>query len=442
VSENTLPSIPPSTPPTAGAGFNHRLMRMTGRDPGEAHRAATPLELLFDLTFVIAFGQAGDELAHLLAGGEVAAGIGAFVFAMFAICWAWINFSWFASAYDTDDWFYRVTTLVQMVGVVVLALGLPMLFASVAHGGSLLIGGLVAGYVVMRIGLVAQWLRAAVQDQVRRRVALTYAGFVTAAQVGWVLLAIAAPDFLTAFVVAVLLYLVELGGPAFVETRLGGTPWNAGHIAERYGLLTIIALGEVLFGTVTSVAALVAANGWSVDAVMVAVAGVGLTFGLWWTYFIVPSSAILRRHRPRAVVWGYSHVLLFTAIAATGAGLHVVAYLVEGEAEIGVTGAIVSVAAPVLLFSVVQFLLYTYLVHEGDPFHLALFAGTVVMLVAAVWIAAAGGSLGLSLLLVTLSPAVVVIGYETVGYRHQAAALARQTARTGGEATPRPGPSG
>ena len=442
MSENTLPSSPPSSPPTAGAGFNHRLMRMTGRDPGEAHRAATPLELLFDLTFVIAFGQAGDELAHLLAGGEVAAGIGAFVFAMFAICWAWINFSWFASAYDTDDWFYRVTTLVQMVGVVVLALGLPMLFASVAHGGSLLIGGLVAGYVVMRIGLVAQWLRAAVQDQVRRRVALTYAGFVTAAQVGWVLLAIAAPDFLTAFVVAVLLYLVELGGPAFVETRLGGTPWNAGHIAERYGLLTIIALGEVLFGTVTSVAALVAANGWSVDAVMVAVAGVGLTFGLWWTYFIVPSSAILRRHRPRAVVWGYSHVLLFTAIAATGAGLHVVAYLVEGEAEIGVTGAIVSVAAPVLLFSVVLFLLYTYLVHEGDPFHLALFAGTVVMLVAAVWIAAAGGSLGLSLLLVTLSPAVVVIGYETVGYRHQAAALARQTARPGGEATPRPGPSG
>lgn len=418
-------------------------MRMTGRDPGEAHRAATPLELLFDLTFVIAFGQAGDELAHVLAAGEVAAGIGAFVFAMFAICWAWINFSWFASAYDTDDWFYRVTTLVQMVGVIVLALGLPTLFASVEHGGSLLIGGVVAGYVVMRIGLVAQWLRAAVQDRARRRVALGYAGFVTAAQVGWVLLALAAPDFLTAFVVAVLLYLVELGGPAFLETRLGGTPWNAGHIAERYGLLTIIALGEVLFGTVTSVAALVAAHGWSVEAALVAVSGVGLTFGLWWTYFIIPSSAILRRHRRRAVVWGYSHVLLFSAIAATGAGLHVVAYFVEGEASIGVTGAIVSVAAPVLLFSVVLFLLYTYLVHEGDPFHVGLFAGTVVVLVAAVWLAATGGSLGLSLMLVTLSPAVVVVGYETLGYRHQAAALARQIGEAGdGPVRPPREPSG
>ena len=129
-------------------------MRMTGRDPGEAHRAATPLELLFDLTFVIAFGQAGDQLAHLLAAGEVAAGIGAFAFAMFAICWAWINFSWFASAYDTDDWFYRVTTMVQMVGVIVLALGLPELFASVDEGHGFAVGGLVAGYVVMRIALV------------------------------------------------------------------------------------------------------------------------------------------------------------------------------------------------------------------------------------------------------------------------------------------------
>ncbi len=51
-------------------------------------------------------------------------GIVAFCFATFAISWAWINFSWFASAYDTDDWVYRLTTMLQMVGVLVLALGL------------------------------------------------------------------------------------------------------------------------------------------------------------------------------------------------------------------------------------------------------------------------------------------------------------------------------
>jgi hypothetical protein len=129
------------------------------------------------------------------------------------------------------------------------------------------------------------------------------------------------------------------------------------------------------------------------------------------------------------VVWGYSHILLYGAIAATGAGLHVVAFVVEGKASIDSTGAVLSVAIPVLLFSAVLFSLYTYLIHEGDSFHIGLFAGTVGMLVASVWLAAVGAPLGVSLVLVTLSPAVVVVGYELLGHRHQAAALARQLAR-------------
>jgi low temperature requirement protein LtrA len=398
---------------------------MTGRDPDESHRAATPLELLFDLAFVVAFSQAGEQLSHLIAEGHVLPGLGGFAFAMFAIVWAWINFSWFASAYDTDDWFYRVATLVQMVGVIVLALGLPAMFESVDHGAHLDNGVMVAGYVVMRFAMVAQWLRAAAQDPSRRRVALTYAGFVTAAQIGWVLLAFAQLSFGAVVVAAALLFVVELGGPIVAEVKLGGTPWNAGHIAERYGLLTIIALGEVLFGTVTSVAALVQEQGWSVEAVLVVVAGVGLTFGLWWSYFIVPSGEILAHYRRRAVIWSYGHILLFAAIAATGAGLHVVAYVVEGVAEIDATSAVLSVAVPVLVFSVVLFSLYTYLIHEGDPFHIVLFVGTVVMLVLAVVLVSAGFALGVGLMLVTLSPAVVVVGYEILGHRHQAAALAR-----------------
>jgi len=87
---------------------------------------------------------------------------------------------------------------------------------------------------------------------------------------------------------------------------------------------------------------------------------------------------------------------------------------------------VASVAVPVLVFSVVLFLLYTYLVHEGDPFHIGLFVGTVVALVASVWLAAAGAPIGVSLIVIALSPAVVVVGYETIGHRHQAAALARQ----------------
>src|SRR5690606_4341090 len=79
----------------------HRMARMIERDPHQEHRVATPLELLFDLVFVVAFSQAGSQMAHLLAEGRTAAALAGFGFATFAICWAWINYSWLASAYDT-----------------------------------------------------------------------------------------------------------------------------------------------------------------------------------------------------------------------------------------------------------------------------------------------------------------------------------------------------
>ena len=100
----------------------HRIRRMSGRDPHEANRVATPLELLFDLTFVISVGVAASQLAHALAAGHVVAGVVSFGITTFAVCWAWINFSWFASAYDTDDWIYRLATMLQMVGVIILAM--------------------------------------------------------------------------------------------------------------------------------------------------------------------------------------------------------------------------------------------------------------------------------------------------------------------------------
>src|ERR1700743_623221 len=104
------------------ASRTHERRRFSGRDPEEEHRASTPLELLYDLTIVVAIGTAADQLADFIAERQLAAGIGGFAFASFAVTWAWLNYSWFASAYDTDDWVFRLATLVQMVGVIVLSL--------------------------------------------------------------------------------------------------------------------------------------------------------------------------------------------------------------------------------------------------------------------------------------------------------------------------------
>ena len=159
---------------------------MVGRDPNEPHRTATPLELLFDLTFVVAFSQAGSQAAHLLELGHWGPAFLGFSFAVFAICLAWINYSWLASAYDTDDVFFRVATMVQMLGVLVLALGLPPAFHSIDEGVHLDNGVMVAGYVIMRVATIALWLRIARHDPAHRRSALTYAVVVGIIQVGWV----------------------------------------------------------------------------------------------------------------------------------------------------------------------------------------------------------------------------------------------------------------
>lgn len=229
----------------------HPLARMTGRDPDERERVSSPLELLFDLTFVIAVGNAAGYLATSIDESHLLTGLCAFVMAMFATALAWINFTWFASAFDTDDWLYRILTMVQMIGVVVLALGIPRLFESVTREGSFHGTGVVAGYVVMRVALVAQWVRAGRQSATERSKARHYALLVVLAQVCWVVFALLAPSWTVAGPVFVLLGLLEVAIPVLVERR-SVTPWHPAHIAERYGLFTIITLGEAVVGTVAS----------------------------------------------------------------------------------------------------------------------------------------------------------------------------------------------
>lgn len=406
---------------------SHRLLRMSGRDPREPHRAATPLELLFDLTFVVAFGAAGNELAHALAAGHVTSGLIAFGFAMFAVCWAWINFSWFSSAYDTDDWAFRLLTLVQMSGVLIFALGLPEMFDSVDEREHIDIRMMVAGYVVMRVAIVGQWLRVMRDDPEHRECARIYVASLVATQVGWIALALAGASLGRFFVIVLVLLIVETSGPVLAERRRGGTPWHPHHIAERYGLLAIITLGEVILGTVAAMSVHVhdPAIGWTRDAVLVLAAGIGLAFGMWWTYFAIPWADILHHHRERSFFWGYGHMLIFSGIAATGAGLHVAQYYLEGQSQLDVTAAVLSVVIPVAVFIGMLYLMYAVSMRATDPFHLMLLAATAAVLVAAVVLPGTGVSLAWSLVVVALAPVVTIVGYEALGHRHLQDHLAR-----------------
>ena len=141
-SATDAPRSATAVPPSATAGrFLHSLTPMRSRDPHEEHRVATTLELLYDLTLVIAFGVNGVQMAHALASGHVAAGLAAFGFVQFCTIWAWMSYSSFASSYDTDDWGVRSGVAVQMVGIIMMTTGIPALYEGFEHGWQLGVRG-------------------------------------------------------------------------------------------------------------------------------------------------------------------------------------------------------------------------------------------------------------------------------------------------------------
>ena len=263
-----------------GASAGARLKTaMTARSPHESHRAATPLELFFDLVFVVAIAQAAGGLHHAVSEGHAAAGLVGFLMVFFTIWWAWMNFTWFASAYDCDDVPYRLAVLVQITGALILAAGVPAMFES--HTPNV---ATIVGYVVMRLAMVAQWLRAAASDPGRRVTARRYAFGITLLQLAWIGVLLDTTLWTPGFP---LLAALELAVPLWAE-RVAPTTWHPQHIAERYGLLTLIVLGEsILSATVAIQSALSSGEALS-SLVPLIIGGLLIAFSMWWVVLRSP----------------------------------------------------------------------------------------------------------------------------------------------------------
>jgi len=366
--------------------------RMTARDTTEAHRVSSPLELLFDLTFVVAVAQIAAELAHGIVEGHALEVLGPYLMVFFAIWWAWMNFTWFASAYDTDDVPYRLLTLVQIGGVLVLASGVH----SAASGGGYL--AITLGYLIMRLGLVAQWVRAGIQHREGRTTALRYAAGVTVVQAGW-LLRLLLPDELQV-VSFIVLAALDVSVPMWAE-RTGSTAWHPHHIAERYGLFTIILLGEGLFGATAALQAVVG-HGLSAELVVIAVAGLVLVFAVWWLYFSEPAGEGLAENRDRSFLWGYGHYAMFAALAALGAGLEAAVLSTEEHHEATAQTLGYGVAIPVAIVLLLLWVLHVPIVERPVLSPVAIIVACVVILVVPLSAAALGLAAVLSIVTATV----------------------------------------
>ncbi len=319
-------------------------LKLAPRDRHEQNRVSTTLELMFDLASVIAIAVAARGLHHGIAEGHTLEALPGFLAGFFAVWWSWMNYTWFASAYDNASPAFRVLTMAAMFGALAIAAGIPAVFS----GDPIYL--CVLGFVIMRVAMAALWFAAAAGDATHRRSALTYGFGILVMQVVWVTLALhvppASPLYAPLFALAVL---GELLVPVIAELGHGATNWHRHHIMERYGLLNIIVLGECFL----SISAMLTTDGSGAPAsphdFLMAGACALITFSLWGVYF-TNDEHLENDALPRALLWGYGHFAIFAAGAATGAGFAVFHDVASGEAHVSYASAAWSIAVPVAIY--------------------------------------------------------------------------------------------
>lgn len=297
----------------------------------------TSLELMFDLATVVAVAAAAHGLTHALESGDVAQGTIRFLCSFFMIWLAWLNYSWFASAYDNNSAEFRALSMMIMIGSLILAAGIRGAFNDQPIWLALL------GFIVMRLGMIVLWLGAAKGDPARRSTALRYAGGTGLMQVYWItIIGLVRPSESLYLPLFVLGASGELLVPSIAESKKI-TLWHREHIIERYSLFNIIVLGECFaaIASIISEPALPEARHLWLAALCIAI-----SFSMWDLYF-TKAEHLTRAQLGAVLVWAYGHFVLFAAGAATAAGFAALLAAASNQVEISERTASLAIGIPV-----------------------------------------------------------------------------------------------
>jgi low temperature requirement protein LtrA len=284
------------------------------RDPTEEHSTSTWLELFFDLCFVVAVAALARGLHDDPTFGGILRFLGLFV----TVWWAWMGFTWYATGFDNDDVLYRVTLLAGMLCILWLAASIE----GVLHGATI---SFVLAFVALQLLLSGLFVRArlAMKDErfsgARPLTTIYAVGDLIGAGVWLASLLVPTPARYGVWAVALI---IEIVTPILaVRAAYKGETYmprvfHPAHIPERYGLFTIIVLGE----SVLAVAAGTADTGWERAAVLTGVFGFVVAACIWWIYFNHVQSSGLELSARAAFNWSYAHLLVYSGIAAFGVG--------------------------------------------------------------------------------------------------------------------------
>ena len=305
---------------------------LTLADEGERH--ASWLELFFDLVFVVAI----TELSQALVSDHSAGGFVRFA-ALFVPVWvAWQGYMAYATRFDTDDLGFRLSYFAAMIAIAAMA----VLVGDVAHGRNS--AAFAVAYVVLRsIMLLLYWRAWLAVPEARALIRFYGLGYAAGAALWLVSLLFPTP---WRYVVWIVAQVLELSLPPLSTQLHRRIPTSARHLPERWGLFTLIVLGE----SVVAVAIATAGAHWHFTSAAAAVLGFAAVAAIWWLYFDRQSAVALRGSTMSIVVYSYAHLPLLIGLAAMSAGLRLVIER-AGEDHLGL-GASVAFLGGAALFIV------------------------------------------------------------------------------------------
>ncbi len=237
--------------------------------------AVKPLELFFDLVFVLAITQC----TALMADNPTWEGLAQGLLVLAVLWWAWVGYAWLTSVLDPEEGAVRFAIFVAMAAMLVVGLAVPEAFGD--------LGLLFAGaYAVVRVMHIALFSIASRGDPELRRSVVGLA-VSTAIGVG-LLIAASQTNHLLQGSLWALAILLDMGGPLVFGVE--GWKLKPEHFAERHGLIMIIALGESIVAI-----GIGAEAGVGAGEVVAAVAGIAVACALWWLYFDVVALVAVRR---------------------------------------------------------------------------------------------------------------------------------------------------
>jgi low temperature requirement protein LtrA len=278
----------------------------------ELHRAVTWLELFFDLVFVVLVSR----LAHDLAGHVDARGLVTFGVQFAAAFWAWNAFTYHAERFESDGLEMRAFAFVSVVAVAAMAIW--------AHGGldDNAVGFAVA-YLGTRMVNMVQWARAAIHVEAFRPIAYRFfAGFGVAA--GLILVGLRAGDDVRIWL-WVAAILVEVLTPSTTIRHQSRLPLlSTSKFPERFGLFTIIVLGEAIVGVINGLSEVHDEAEFTASTAGAGVLGIAIVFGLWWVYFDFVARRPPRASFTAALSWVYLHLVTVTTVTMASVGISLV----------------------------------------------------------------------------------------------------------------------